>query len=95
MILIAAQTAQASADFSTGVGEIMPMSVVANGLTGSETVDIQVSIDGVNYSPLYDDANGLVQLTATRNIIAIAAPGMFRAVKSATASPIAVWTSAS
>jgi len=68
-----------------------PVTIIANGLAGTETVAVNISDDGVNYSLMMDYNTGTaVVLDATHNNVGIQFPADLRLVKSATAAAVAV-----
>ncbi len=64
--------------------EMLPTTIFATGLAGSESVAILFSTDGgVTFEPLAQDGADLV-LTATKNTLAINSPMLLGVTKSAT-----------
>jgi len=78
-------------EFHTGPSSSVnvPATLVAIGLAVNETVDVQISPDGVNYTNLYVD-RVQVQLTSTNNAVTIYGPGRYRVVKGVTVGPVTV-----
>jgi len=67
-----------------------PVTIVANGLTGAETITVNITDDGVNYSPMLDYNTGTaVVLDATHNNVGIQFPADLQLVKSATVAAVA------
>ncbi|PCH52070.1 MAG: hypothetical protein COC22_04665, partial [Flavobacteriaceae bacterium] len=64
---------------------------ISNGLAGAEVVNVLITDDGVNYSPLLNRSTGLAeQLTATSNTFSINAPANLRFEKSITTAAVGV-----
>ena len=92
--LIPATTSQAT---SRSFNTIGPRTIIAGPLLGDgEGVKIQVTHDGVIWQDFY--LNGVLQeLLPKHTMITILGPGLFRVIKSVTASPVSVvyWISES
>jgi hypothetical protein len=71
------------------VGENHPVTLVAKGLAAGETVDLQISYDGVDYEDCWAE-NTQLQLSTTNNPVTVYGPGMFRVVKNVTAGAAGV-----
>jgi hypothetical protein len=87
-IYISAATASVNSDkFQIRTCDI-PTSISASGLSGTETVDLQITHDdGSNWFDAYYCGNK-VQLTATNNQTILLGPGTFRFSKGATLSAV-------
>ena len=102
-ILITLQTAAATSDYfivghgvNKDVADLLvdkEVTVIAVGLAGSETIDIQISHDGgITFNNLYE-SGGQIQLTTTVSAITIQGPGIFRLNKGITAGAVAAYAS--
>lgn len=88
--LITAATGAATKQFVLTVDDL-PANVVATGLGATETVALDISIDGgANFVTAYQGGSA-VTLTSTDNTKSINAPGFFRANKGVTAGAVGVY----
>jgi hypothetical protein len=70
-------------------GTTRPVQIIADGLVGSETVTLQYKTAKGNYYNFYQD-DEVVALSTTRSSIFIVGKGIYRLVKSSTASVVSV-----
>lgn len=85
--LISAQTTAATSAL-VDVADGSKISFIAHGLGASDVVDIQI-YDGTDWQDLYNDYDK-VQLTATNNMVATQAPGVYRVNKGVTTGSVRV-----
>ncbi|WP_261533117.1 hypothetical protein [Burkholderia multivorans] len=87
-ILVAAQTGAATSNaFQQSVAD-GPCTIVAGGLAGSETATVQIQDASGNWQNV--PAAIAPQLTATVPAAVLTAPGIYRVVKTATATSVGV-----
>jgi len=94
-ILIGKQTTTATGAFRCdSTSYPLPVTIIAEGLAGAETVALNISADGGSTYIPATDAAGAILLTATSTNVSITSPGMYQVVKTATiaASSVAIST---
>lgn len=93
-VLVAAQTAAASAKFVVPPGYVV--SLVGWGFSGTDKVPVEASYDGgTNYVPCYGDDGNAVVIGAggsagVRNPVNVMGPGYFRVNKGVTSGTVGV-----
>jgi len=88
--LIDAQTAATTSDsVQTMHDQLPPISFIAHGLSGDESVSVEVAYADDTFTALNLEG-APVQLTEGTNMVGIYAPGTYRVVKATTSSPVTV-----
>lgn len=88
-ILIDATEAKTSKTFLVNVlsGAV---TLVANGLSSGEEIDVQMRYDDTNFCDVYNSSEEQVTLKSTSNVIVFDIPGYYQIVKPATSNKVTV-----
>ena len=68
----------------------VPMTIIASGLTGSETIDVNIETAADTYVAVNQNGDQ-TQLTETNNVITIYGPGKYQVVKGVTSGSVGVY----
>ncbi len=87
--LISATTLAQTTDSFT-VTRRNPVTIVINGLSGSEQIQIQMEYATGSWTDIYNEGDEQIVLSATKNLIIIETAGRFRLVKPSTSAAVTV-----